>query len=136
MVVHISVVGGGEQNGLIKCGISLPCDRSLHSQPLCPGAVVQCTCVVTRTASITHWEVGGMCDGGLLSLAQYPPCAGRELLSSMDSCGSLVAYNPGGGVLSILHTSHTIVQGVEAHCELLIVIGSGTFDMAGKCLQS
>ena len=34
-----------------------------------------------------------MCKGGLLSLTQYPPCAGRGVPSSMDLSGSLVAYN-------------------------------------------
>ena len=34
-----------------------------------------------------------MCKGGLLSLTQYPPCAGRGVPSSMDWSGSLVAYN-------------------------------------------
>ena len=74
--------------------------------------------IVTGTNSITRWDLGGnVCKGGLISLAQYPPCAGRGV-PSIEWCGSLVAFNEadpqGAGYCQmstlIVTGDHTLVQ--------------------------
>ena len=132
--------------GLYTNAQSLFCD-SIASKPICPGAEARCTCVVTGTNSNTRWELGGnVCKGGLISLAQYPPCAGRGVPSSIEWCGSLVAFNEadpqGAGYCQmstlIVTGDHTLVQGVgiEIVCRDMsspsVEVGRVTLHMAGR----
>eukprot|EP00731_Ephydatia_muelleri_P011121 Em0006g15a len=72
---------------------NLTCDTSI-TQPLCPGAVVSCTCVVSGTSSLTRWVFTTtnpcLSKSNLISLAQPSPCA-PPTGSSQDICGAYLS---------------------------------------------
>ena len=90
------------------------------SAPLCPGAYVSCTCVVTGNTSTTQWRFSKveLCQGNSISLSQQ--CLNTP---SVQRCGQyLSAANtdpPNGGLCttSILNiTAHATLDGMMVEC--------------------
>eukprot|EP00731_Ephydatia_muelleri_P011223 Em0006g117a len=90
------------------------------SAPLCPGAYVSCTCVVTGNTSTTQWRFSKveLCQENVISLSQQ--CLNTP---SVQRCGQyLSAANadpPNGGLCttSILNiTAHATLDGMMVEC--------------------
>ena len=105
---------------------SFMCDTTVY-QPLCPGTIARCTCIVSGTYSTTRWIINihngvELCPYNFIELLQPYPCS-PPTMGSSDTCGTyLTAANKDSGVGRVCNTSiltilgHFGLNGLQVEC--------------------
>ena len=130
---------------------SFMCDATVH-QPLCPGTIARCTCIVSGTYSTTRWIINipngvEFCLYNFIELLQPYPCS-PPAMGSSDSCGAyLTAANKDSGVGRVCNTSiltilgHSGLNGLQVDCRDMSkglpgdIIGNASINIIGELLE-